>query len=129
MRHFWALLGAAALALLMPLAPAAAATEHHPARASFVLTLTDEHGVTDAVTLRCRPTGGTHPDRWLACRELALVDGDFDALPPTGQPCTDEYHPVTARAWGHWDGDFTVWEEWFSNPCMAAEETSGVFRF
>lgn len=130
MRRLWTLLAACALTLT-PLAPAAAA-DHTPdrAHASLVLTLTDTRtGDTDAVTLRCRPTGGTHPDPWHACRELDLVGGDFDALAPTGRPCTDEYDPVRAYAFGHWAGQPVFWSEWFVNPCVAGEDTAGVFRF
>ena len=99
------LAGALGLALLGALAPASAA-QAKPEPAPFglyaptalVLSLgygADTDTVQRAVTLRCAPSGGNHPNVADACAELTDVDGDFAALAGRDGPCTREYQPVT----------------------------------
>lgn len=110
---------------------AAAALSQEPAAVgSFELTITTEAGAQRHVTLTCKPTGGSHPQRKPACRQLVKAKGDIAAIPPADGMCTAEYAPVTVRADGRWNGTAKEFEEVFSNRCVANRETGGhVFNF
>ncbi|MDQ3777570.1 MAG: subtilase-type protease inhibitor [Actinomycetota bacterium] len=54
-------------------------------------------------TLRCSPTGGTHPDPAEACRRLATLDRPF--FRPDGVACTEIYGgPAVAEVRGEHGG-------------------------
>src|SRR5882762_8088093 len=87
----------AAVALcLTATTPAAASTA--VSESSLVITVYDTldplRPVVREVTLKCGPTGGSHPDAEGACATLTQVDGDFDALLQLGLYCPEYYQPV-----------------------------------
>ncbi|PZF99050.1 SSI family serine proteinase inhibitor [Micromonospora deserti] len=123
-----ALLATGALAVTAPGAAHAAPT----APATSVLLLSVEPHVTGApraTALRCAPTGGAHPYAATACRAVAAVDGDLAALHLDPGPCTLEYAPVTARAWGLWRDRPVSYTETFGNRCQMLRETGLLFAF
>ncbi|MEU7483037.1 SSI family serine proteinase inhibitor [Streptomyces sp. NPDC042319] len=128
-----ALLAVAALGLL-PLtaatAPAAAApTQAVPREASIVIHAGEGTGgrVIARATLRCFPTGGTHPRAHAACRALAPVNGDFQRLRSQPRPCPKIHRPVTVAAKSIWQGNATFVVRGYPNLCVAAADSAGVF--
>jgi hypothetical protein len=53
----------------------------HAARVSLTITVDDHAGAPKRWTLRCDPTGGTHPDAAAACRVLLHARNPFGAIP------------------------------------------------
>lgn len=96
----------------------------------LVLTWAYEDGSdAEKVTLRCDPAQGTHPNRVNACDALEQVDGYFEQLPGTNDPCTREYRPVAVAAAGYWLQRPVGYSETFSNLCIAKTQTDHVFDF
>jgi hypothetical protein len=61
-------------------------------------------GPSDRWTLRCGPTGGTHPARTASCRTLRRLANPFRPL-PKDVVCTDLYGgPQVARIVGRHEG-------------------------
>lgn len=61
-----ATIGLAAIATVLP---ATAASAHHvERRTNLTLTVKERGGHAYKVTLKCSPTGGSHPERSDACR-------------------------------------------------------------
>lgn len=116
-------LAAAAAVIAVPAAVQAAA----PTVNRLALTVTTAEGVTSTVTLRCRPTGGTHPSAAQACAALARVRGDLAKLPTRSGMCTMQFEPVTAKAAGRWAGRRVTFDRTFGNACQLTLQTSGVF--
>ncbi|MEH0845400.1 SSI family serine proteinase inhibitor [Micromonospora sp. CPCC 205711] len=79
--------------------------------------------------LICGPTGGTHPDAATACRTVARVDGDLDALGTDQGPCLLEYAPVTVHAWGFWQDRPVAWSKTYDNRCRMLRGTGALFAF
>ncbi len=81
-------------------------------------------------TLRCDPSGGTHPSPAAACAALAAAGGDFNKL--EGRPgtnCADIYDPVTAQARGVYNGSRVNFRQTYPNRCDLDGETAPVFEF
>ncbi|MDT0305122.1 SSI family serine proteinase inhibitor [Streptomonospora wellingtoniae] len=105
---------------------------HMPGAAMRLSAVRPQENTTDTTTLHCRPAGGSHPDPAAACAALDRAGGDFDALGETSPQttmCTMQYAPVRVRASGVWQGRTVDYTETFSNACVAAAETAGVFDF
>jgi hypothetical protein len=124
-----AALAAAALALLTVPTPAQAA----PAGPDTALTLTVADASTGdalgAADLRCRPTGGTHPQARAACAALDAAAGDPERLAGSpGRLCYQLYQPVTATAEGSWAGRPVHWQRTFGNSCELHTRTDPLFR-
>ncbi|WP_433466889.1 SSI family serine proteinase inhibitor [Spirillospora sp. CA-128828] len=83
---------------------------------------------TRAVTLRCDPPGGEHPEAARACLELSGSGGRF-AHAPDGRMCTDVYAPVVARAEGRWRGRPARFRAEYGNDCVMRSRTGTVFAF
>ncbi|ONI79467.1 hypothetical protein ALI144C_27095 [Actinosynnema sp. ALI-1.44] len=123
-----------ALATALLIAPASAASPSFP---TLTLSVQDEHMliIPSVRTLGCdqfpEATAGTHPRREQSCTELAKVNGDFKKLPTNSEPriCTMEFNPVTARATGTYKGKRVDFEAVYSNPCVAAADSSDIFRW
>ncbi|CAL9510784.1 hypothetical protein SUDANB15_03620 [Streptomyces sp. enrichment culture] len=104
-----AALSVAALASLTAAPPASYAQEPAPAGDHLTVTVRDAGGGADGTyELRCRPSGGSHPDPAGAC---AAVDRstrwgeDAFAPVPRDAVCTLQYGgPATARVTGTWAG-------------------------
>ena len=92
-------------ALAVPAAHAAASTE------LTITYLEDSDRPRERIrwTLRCDPTGGTHPRRAAACRELGRLGWKAFAPPPPGSACAAVYGgPQAAIVTGHVGGRL-VW--------------------
>ncbi|MGC4986867.1 SSI family serine proteinase inhibitor [Streptomyces sp. DT193] len=120
-------------ALLVPLAlllagaaPAAHATAGHGLPGNWLrlaVTRGDAHGVL----LLCDPPQG-HAHAADACRQLAAAGGDIGRIPRrAGAMCPMLYAPVTASAYGEWDGRRVDYRHAFSNSCVMGAETGAVF--
>lgn len=81
-------------------------------------------------TLRCRPTGGTHPAAAEVCARLRLVDGEprLTGLPPGGA-CTLDHRPVTVTATGVGRGRPVEHVRTYPNRCALDTRTGPLFRF
>lgn len=77
-------------------------------------------------SLRCAPTGGSHPAPRRACGELDAVRGEIGEIPPADGLCTTEYRPVTVTASGMWRGQRRSYQQEFPNQCVAVRDTGGV---
>jgi Subtilisin inhibitor-like len=122
----------AGLALLGTFAPAQPAQASLYPPTALVLSVgygEDTDSVRRAVTLRCNPDGGDHPDVASACTALNQVDGDFIALAGEDGVCTREYRPVTVTANGVWRGQHTHYRATYSNRCMLIRGKGTVFEF
>ncbi|MGW0904505.1 SSI family serine proteinase inhibitor [Streptomyces sp. NPDC002853] len=124
---------AAALVSLAVAAPAHAAGETAPERASGVfLTVTGQDNAwVRGVLLDCvtqRPAH--HPHAAAACAAIDKAGGDFDALPTTKSGiCTKQYAPVTVSATGLHRGKPVSWNKTYGNACEMGYSTGAVFRF
>ena len=96
---------------------------------TLTLTLEVPEGGLSTVRLDCDPPGGSHPEPWTACDELATAGGDLAGLQDEPVACTMDFRPVTASARGVWDGEVVLWEQEFSNPCTLNAATGTVFAF
>lgn len=102
-------------------------------RSAFTLTVTPgekpDPATAKTAKLTCEPAGGTHPDAATACKQLAQVNGDFDALDVDPGPCILIWDPVTVTAKGHWRGTAVDYQETFPNSCVLGRTTGAVFAF
>lgn len=92
---------------------------------TYQVSVTTEAGQQRLATLTCKPAGGTHPYKRKACAQLVKAGGDIAAIPPKDGFCTMEYAPVTVRAEGAWNGTHQMFENVFSNRCVAILQTGG----
>ncbi|TDD79558.1 hypothetical protein E1293_23080 [Actinomadura darangshiensis] len=83
---------------------------------------------TRAVTLRCGPDGGEHPQAARACLELSGSGGRFEHA-PDGRMCTDVHSPVVARAEGRRHGKPARFRAEYGNDCVMRARTGTVFAF
>lgn len=104
--------GAAASVVLASLStapPAAYAQDAAPRGDRLVVTVRDVGGGADGTyEVRCRPSGGSHPDPARACAAVdrsARWGQDAFAPAPRDAVCTMQYGgPATARITGTWAG-------------------------
>ncbi|MGJ7906898.1 SSI family serine proteinase inhibitor [Actinopolyspora sp. H202] len=134
---------AAVAGMLLPLAPhtgaeraaaASATSSDEVQRAVSVLSLrvvpSNRAERTRSATLRCEPTGGTHPRAEEACEQLTNSEGEFGALQEERNPmCPLVYRPVTVQATGMWRNQAVDHRETFSNKCEMRAKTGKVFEF
>ncbi|MEU9140677.1 SSI family serine proteinase inhibitor [Streptomyces sp. NPDC048404] len=84
-------------------------------------------GDARGVLLLCDPPRG-HAHAALACRQLAAAGGDIGRIPRrAGAMCPMLYAPVTASAYGVWDGRRVGYTHAFSNSCVMGAGTGAVF--
>ncbi|MBC6449973.1 SSI family serine proteinase inhibitor [Actinokineospora xionganensis] len=122
------LIGAFGISVAVVCAPAASAHHVLPQSAALVLTVTGADSPAVTGTLQCGPAGGKHRKPAAACRELSLVDGDFDKLNvDPDRACTLQYDPVHVTATGHWKGKKVDFATSYGNPCQFAVTTGPVF--
>lgn len=120
----------AAIAASLLVGPAAAS----PALPTLVLSMKAKEALLGSShTLGCDDPDdvtGSHPRREKACDEIEKAGGDFDKLEPViGVNCPMIYDPVVARVVGRWHGKRITWEAEFANACVAAAESSDIFRW
>ncbi|WAZ24867.1 subtilase-type protease inhibitor [Streptomyces cinnabarinus] len=122
-------LSAAASLLVLATVPAHAADLETLPGNWLRLTLTtgdEQSSDTRGTLLMCDPPQG-HGRAAEACRDLAAVHGDIDALGPEDTVCPMIYAPVTARASGQWNGRPVEYARTFGNSCEMAAWTGAVF--
>ena len=117
--------------LLAGAAPAAHAAPGHGLPGNWLrlaVTRGDARaGDAGGVLLLCDPPQG-HAHAAKACRELAAAGGDIGRIPSrAGAMCPMLYAPVTASAYGAWDGRRVDYTHAFSNSCVMGAETGAVF--
>jgi hypothetical protein len=84
-------------------------------------------------TLTCHPAGGG--DEWyldpvLACGDLTVAGGDFEALPGRWLSCEGvQGWAIRTTASGHWFGQPVSYDELHANWCEAREKLGWVFIF
>ncbi|MFB4312194.1 SSI family serine proteinase inhibitor [Actinomadura sp. GTD37] len=115
---------AGAVIALVPAVPSGSGTSlrltlAHPDRAA---------SGSRAVTLRCEPPGGGHPEAARACLELAGSGGEF-AHPADGRMCAAVHAPVIARADGRWRGKTVRFRAEYGNDCAMRSRTGVLFAF
>lgn len=115
---------AGAVIALMPAVPSGAETS---LRLTVVHPERNASG-SRAVTLRCGPPGGDHPEAARACADLAESGGAF-AHAPDGRMCTAVHAPVVARAAGRWHGRTVRFRAEYGNDCAMRSRTGAVFAF
>lgn len=124
-------LSAGAIVLCGMLTPAAASTQ--PSESTLVITAWDSSGFIaeqiHEVVLKCEPAAGSHVDAANACATLNAVNGDFDALEPSGDVCILIYKPVYIEVGGNWRDRVVRFQHNYSNLCLAKVESAGVFSF
>jgi Subtilisin inhibitor-like. len=125
-------------ALLVPLAlllagaaPAAHAAPRHALPGnwlSLAVTRGDARSSdTRRVLLLCDPPQG-HAHAARACRQLGATGGDIGRIPRrSGVMCPMLYAPVTASAYGQWEGRRVDYTHTFSNSCVMGADTGAVF--
>ncbi|WP_086819160.1 SSI family serine proteinase inhibitor [Allokutzneria sp. NRRL B-24872] len=79
--------------------------------------------------LACEPLGGTHSRTHQACDRLREVYGDIARLSHREGPCTDEYSPVTATAYGTYRGNAVSYTRTWPNRCEMWRATGELFQF
>ena len=107
-----------------PVAPAAGRTSLR-----LKVRAVESSGASRTATLRCSPTGGTHPHRAAACRALAAAGGRFSKL--KGHPheiCPTIVAPVVATATGTWHGRRVSFHHTYTNACDLTRATAPVFE-
>ncbi|MEU9440261.1 SSI family serine proteinase inhibitor [Streptomyces sp. NPDC048304] len=118
-----------AAAGLLTAGPAAAATRGHGHGNWLYLTVAKGEAGTgttrDALLLCGPPRRDAHSEE--ACAELAAADGDIGRIPPRNVFCPMIYAPVTARAYGRWNGRPVDFQETYANACTMEARTGAVF--
>ncbi|MGQ5638463.1 MULTISPECIES: SSI family serine proteinase inhibitor [unclassified Streptomyces] len=119
-----------AAAGLLAAGPAAAATRAHGHGNWLHLTVTrgeaDTGAARDALLLCGPPRRDAHSEE--ACAELAAADGDIGRIPARRVFCPMIYAPVTARAYGRWNGRPVDFQETYANTCTMEARTGAVFE-
>ncbi|MEU6085396.1 SSI family serine proteinase inhibitor [Streptomyces sp. NPDC047085] len=118
-----------AAAGLVAASPAQAAPRDAQAGNWLHLTVTrgeTQSGDTRGTLLLCDPPLG-HPHAAEACAELAADDGDIARIPQKNVFCTMIYAPVTARAYGRWNGRTISFQETYTSRCVMNARTGWVF--
>ncbi|MFC7327283.1 SSI family serine proteinase inhibitor [Marinactinospora rubrisoli] len=129
-RELGALMAAVAVSAVTSVSALAAPAAAAEPTARLELTITPENGENQrSVVLECGPAGGSHPRAADACATLARADGDFGQVRAHSGACTMEFDPGVLRATGHWNGTPVDYRKDFTNPCVAGNETGGVFAF
>ncbi|MFR9729555.1 SSI family serine proteinase inhibitor [Saccharopolyspora sp. MS10] len=122
------LLATLAVLMLTPATASASSTTSH-----LTLTIASKSRVEAprTVSLRCEPTGGTHPKAQAACASLLAAAGNFDLVGQehAGAPCPLVLRPVVATAHGTWQGRPVKFQKEFGNDCVAATNAGPVFDF
>lgn len=96
--------------------------------ARMTIAVRSASGRPRIVSLRCGPTGGSHPHAEQACGILSAAGGDPRRITPADGFCTMEFAPVRATLGGWWEGRPVVYQQTFSNSCAMGLATRGLFR-
>ncbi|CAM3860879.1 SSI family serine proteinase inhibitor [Kibdelosporangium persicum] len=102
---------------------------------TLLLSIQDEHTLVVPAfrTLGCDDPDnvtGSHPRREQACKAIESAGGDLKKLEMVSDVnCPMIYDPVTARANGSFRGKRIDFKAVYPNACVAAAESSDVFRW
>ncbi|MFJ2739882.1 SSI family serine proteinase inhibitor [Streptomyces sp. NPDC087440] len=124
---------AAASAALFASAGGATAQEtpaQHSGNWMYVAVVEGEDVMGDVrgTLLKCPPAQDAgHKNAAAACKQLAAVDGDITKIKRADVACPMIYKPVTAMAYGMWDGRRMVFAKNFPNACVMQASTGSVF--
>ncbi|MFD3511506.1 SSI family serine proteinase inhibitor [Streptomyces sp. NPDC058657] len=97
----------------------------------------DTVGISKGALLRCpqpKPSQGPkqhvggHLAPRTACGRLDRVDGDLARIKRADIACPLTYRPVTALAYGKWDGRRVAFAKTYPNACVMHASTGGVFK-
>lgn len=126
-----ALLTGAAIACTIPTPVALAEVDQAEKHLGLVNLAIHDHSTKSIRTalLTCGPDTGTHPNPGSACDALAAAGGDITAIEDQDGVCPLIYAPATVRATGLYAGKPVEYAETFSNACIVANATAGVFDF
>jgi hypothetical protein len=84
-------------------------------------------------TLTCDPAGGGEEwylDPVLACGDLAVADGDIDALPGRLLSCEGvQGWAIRTTVTGHWYGEPVAYDELHANWCEVRKKLGWLFIF
>lgn len=119
---------AGASALLLAAGASTAQAEPRPSQTRpgnwMRLVVLQENGDVQDKLLRCTPRVlRLHP----ACEVLKEVKGDIKKVEPLNIVCSMIYQPVTAVAYGMWDGERRAYTKNFPNSCTMNGRTHGIF--
>ncbi|MEV3854852.1 SSI family serine proteinase inhibitor [Streptomyces sp. NPDC050095] len=112
-------------------AQAAPQQQKLPGNWVYVAVMQGDAGFGDmkGTLLRCPARKAElHPQAARACRELARVGGDINRIHVKDTVCPMIYKPVTAAAYGMWNGRRVVYARNFSNDCVMGASTGSVFK-
>ncbi|MFJ8824069.1 SSI family serine proteinase inhibitor [Streptomyces sp. NPDC102467] len=85
-------------------------------------------GAVNDTLLRCSPrAAGSHPHAARACAELALAKGSIAEIRAVETSCPMIYKPVTAFAYGMWNGRRVAYARNFANECAMTASTGSLF--
>ncbi|MEU9890356.1 SSI family serine proteinase inhibitor [Sphaerisporangium sp. NPDC051011] len=109
---------ALAIGLATAITPAPAPGADVPVR--LVISRAHVHpGDVKSWSLKCAPTGGSHPAAEKACAMLRAIRGDLDKIRPRpGLVCTTEHDPYDVRIRGVYDGRPVVFAQRYANGCV-----------
>jgi hypothetical protein len=108
----------------------------HPANWMYLAVVEGEDaiGITHGTLLRCpkpkhraQAHEGGRPAVKRACRVLDAVDGDIARIKRADVACPMIYRPVTAIAYGRWDGRRMVFAKTYPNACVMNASTGKIF--
>ncbi|MCX5203439.1 subtilase-type protease inhibitor [Streptomyces sp. NBC_00237] len=108
----------------------ATAREAHPDNWMYLAVIQGEDVVSElsGTLLTCPPAKNSgHPNAKNACKQLAAVDGDIARIKRADVACPMIYKPVTAMAYGRWDGRRMVFAKNYPNACVMEASTGLVF--
>ncbi|MDA3643199.1 protease inhibitor [Saccharopolyspora indica] len=128
-RIFLAAATLAGTALAPALANAEPAAEANWSTLNLTISTENRDEAPRTAVLSCHPVGGTHPHAAAACQTLNAVSGDLTQLTQAQTTCNFIHKPVTYTARGSWQGRPVVFEETYSNQCIAEATTGKVFAF
>lgn len=119
------------LATIVAMAPAVVPANHANADTWLVLTVADGKTAVRSATLRCDPPGGTAPKAAQACADLSRAGGEIGlrSRDQNPQACFMIYSPVTASAYGAWQGRRVRFTRRYPNACVLRSQTGSVFDF
>ncbi|MFJ4876418.1 SSI family serine proteinase inhibitor [Streptomyces sp. NPDC088745] len=110
--------------------PARTAADRHSGNWMHVAVVEGEDALSEVrgVLLRCpSATVPGHENAAEACRRLDAVDGDIARIERADVVCPMIYQPVTAMAYGNWDGRRMAFAKTYPNPCVLRASTGAVF--
>ena len=111
--------------------------QSHPGNWMYLAVVEGEDavGITHGTLLRCpkhkkraQAHDTAHPAAKKACKVLDAVDGDIARIKRADVACPMIYKPVTALAYGRWDGRRMAFAKTYPNACVLRASTGSIFN-